>query len=375
MTETILGTEEQFKPNNQQSPIVGVNKSLMIISGILVVFSLGAAGFLYWQNRELQAQITQMNVAKPMEALSQTENNIEPTPLVTNANLNIKGWKNFSDTNLGVSFRYPDNLEVAKNESFSDGVLVKRGKVTMMVISKNPQLGLECVKEFNTQNYSLDEQSLRVVEYHGTTEGECQDVGNPNQQMLYAYISYQSDNYVISTAIMDQVDRQLFLDILSTFRFTGSVEPTIKSSTPSQTYVPGKDWQTVTNASVGIKTCLPPKWEFDLGMIYFNRDPQFRPATGEIKSFAYKGGSRREEFINYLTQFDNLSPEDKAKIKVSDVSINGKSFLKISSPGFAEFLVTVNGNNLYGVSGTSTLLSQDTYMREIYTIAGCLKSI
>lgn len=165
---------------------------------------------------------------------------------------------------------------------------------------------------------------------------------------------------------------------------TPSQEPT-KVSTPTtqaQNYPRPQSWRTVVVKNKNISVCLPPKWEvadqFGNINIIFNRDPGYKPNVAQINYYDYKGGSRRDEYINLKVQYEYEPDKLKNETKVTDLSINGKSVLKISIPSFPEALVFVTNNKLYAVELYSWNLvndSQVAFNRDVYTMIGCVQPI
>lgn len=171
--------------------------------------------------------------------------------------------------------------------------------------------------------------------------------------------------------------------ILSTFKFFEE-EGTSPTPTPiTQNYPRPSSWKTITISSLKISLCLPPKWEWETdasgyGHIVFNRDPAYKPNVAWINFFDYKGGSRREEYINLKVQYEYEPDKLRNETKVDEFSINGQSVLKIAIPSFPEAIVFVLDNKLYEVSLASWNLvndSQSAFLKDIYTMVGCIQPI
>jgi hypothetical protein len=148
-----------------------------------------------------------------------------------------------------------------------------------------------------------------------------------------------------------------------------------------QNYYPKPpSWRTVVVKNKGISICLPPKWEVadEYGNIIFNRDPGYKPSVAQINYYDYKGGSRREEYINLKVRYEYEPAKLKSETKVTELYINGRSVLRISIPSFPEALVFVMGNRLYAVELSFWNLvndSQAAFNRDIYTMIGCAQPI
>ncbi len=83
-------------PDVKVAPTSGVNVLLVIV----LLVSLGLAGFMWWQNQQLQKQIAEI---KQGEEQKTTENTAIPTitPDPT------EGWKIYTNEQFGFSFKYP----------------------------------------------------------------------------------------------------------------------------------------------------------------------------------------------------------------------------------------------------------------------------
>lgn len=172
---------------------------------------------------------------------------------------------------------------------------------------------------------------------------------------------------------------ELFNQILSTFKFVN--RPIIEGSPTvvTQNYPRPASWKTVNIANHGISICLPPKWEADeWGHTVFNRDPAYKPDVLGFNKFDYKGGSRRDEYISLKVQYEYEPEKLKNETKVSELTINGRSVLKITIPSFPEALVFVLNSKLYEVQLASWNLvndSQTAFLKDVYTVIGCVKSL
>ena len=172
---------------------------------------------------------------------------------------------------------------------------------------------------------------------------------------------------------------ELFNQILTTFKFVNKPLSTVSPVVATQNYPRPTSWKSVNIANHGISTCLPPKWETDeWGHTIFNRDPAYKPDVLWFNKFDYKGGSRRDEYINMKVQYEYEPEKLKNETKVSELTINGRSVLKIAIPSFPEALVFVLNNKLYEVQLASWNLvndSQSAFLKDVYTVVGCVKPL
>lgn len=163
--------------------------------------------------------------------------------------------------------------------------------------------------------------------------------------------------------------------------------PTVTPAANTPKYLPGQDWHTVNHPDLGLSVCLPPKWEFAKyldeksnehmsGLVNYIRDPGYIPNATEIRVYPYAGGSRRSEYFAELNRTEPYVQDLATIATTKELTINGKSFLDISIPGYAPVLVTVVGNKLVSVDRMYKEMVNDSasaFQKDIYTIAGCLK--
>lgn len=162
---------------------------------------------------------------------------------------------------------------------------------------------------------------------------------------------------------------------------TSTFSPTLivndKNTSQQLNYPHPSSWKTVVIGDLSL--CLPPKWEVSkesAAQIIFNRDPGYKPNVAMVNSYNYKGGSRRDEYINTRVQYEYEPDQLKSKTKVSELEINGQSVLQIAIPTFPEALVFVLKNKLYAVELSSWNLVNDSkvdFYKDIYTMIGCAK--
>lgn len=78
MPESSLPAQENIQPTTPPIPIARPNNWLLIGLGLLLLFSLGSIGFLFYQNNQLKKQIAQLQV-KPTPTIPQPTPTTDPT--------------------------------------------------------------------------------------------------------------------------------------------------------------------------------------------------------------------------------------------------------------------------------------------------------
>ena len=134
MVEQAPGTEEQLSPITSKSPAPevraaytsGVNKSLIVVLVVLVVLALGVAGFMWWQNKQLAAQIelmtTSQQAAKPTEVVPSVTKTPQPAeavekPSQTNTFKIPSNWPSYTDEAAGITINYPPEMNPKLNSN------------------------------------------------------------------------------------------------------------------------------------------------------------------------------------------------------------------------------------------------------------------
>ena len=241
MENTTLNAEEQLTPITPgASKATNKYPLLLIILGILVVFALGAAAFMWWQNQQLTQQMAQIT-NKPTEELKNKAN----TELLTAVADQMVGWKTYIDSKSGVSFKYPTDWSIL--ESTVEGkpqtifVNIENGTLDTILAKK----GLSKVV-FNSQE--IDGRTLLRNSYKTVYGMETGLINLSADKFVFieGYIGLDDSGQVIK----DQVAQ--FDQILSTFRFT---DPTT-SSTPSLISI-DDTWNLYTNQELGFSMKLP----------------------------------------------------------------------------------------------------------------------
>ena len=292
-----------------------------------------------------------------------------PTPDLT------VDWKTY--TNDELSFKYPSHWTIETNR-----IIGTDPNVVIYVVSKDSTLMNECMRMDTTEK----KDGLVIKKFSRVTTGEMCSTDDPSPREIWV-VPTEDDyspgiNY--SYTVKDNPGAEdIFNLILSTFKFLEE-EGTSPTPTPiTQNYPRPSSWKTITISSLKISLCLPPKWEWETdasgyGHIVFNRDPAYKPNVAWINFFDYKGGSRREEYINLKVQYEYEPDKLRNETKVDEFSINGQSVLKIAIPSFPEAIVFVLDNKLYEVSLASWNLvndSQSAFLKDIYTMVGCIQPI
>jgi hypothetical protein len=175
MTETMMPEPIPSTLDVKAAPITGVNVLLVI----LMLISLGLAGFMWWQNKELRTQITEL---KHTEQQKIAENTAIPSPTITQ----IGDWKIYDNKINGVSFKYPsawilgedgkiktDNnyylvitTETDTSPLISD-YLVKRDKISATAYEGQPSVQVKSTKKskVNDLSYIQREEYLIAADF------------------------------------------------------------------------------------------------------------------------------------------------------------------------------------------------------------------
>lgn len=380
--------ETQIQAPSLWEKIQAQKKKILIELGVFIVVLI-LAGAVFGVYKYSQRQIPIEPTEGPTPTLVAT-----PTPDPT------ADWETYTNTKYGFSIRYPKN--------YTSQEYGPSGPSSIQVQLKSTEAGIDInifwLGESPAYNMSLTEwyNDLLTAEMPYTsygaqsspeyTERKEIEVGGVKGIQLKQMEEYGGladillpiPNAVVEIAIDDVVIETPEIQlILSTFKFLEE-EGTSPTPTPiTQNYPRPSSWKTITISSLKISLCLPPKWEWETdasgyGHIVFNRDPAYKPNVAWINFFDYKGGSRREEYINLKVQYEYEPDKLRNETKVDEFSINGQSVLKIAIPSFPEAIVFVLDNKLYEVSLASWNLvndSQSAFLKDIYTMVGCIQPI
>lgn len=164
---------------------------------------------------------------------------------------------------------------------------------------------------------------------------------------------------------------------------TPTASPTLKVPI---VYSPDKDWHRITNTTLGLTFCLPPKWDFTKngdgsfsGQLTYYRDPSYAPWVAQIKSIPYTSGSRREAYYKF---WEKEYTDVRSLVMVSDVNINGNTALLISPSQNVETKLSPEGLTLVWYAGgklwkanisnwSSINDSQSAFLEDFYASVSC----
>ncbi|OGV97216.1 hypothetical protein A2W24_04290 [Microgenomates group bacterium RBG_16_45_19] len=151
--------------------------------------------------------------------------------------------------------------------------------------------------------------------------------------------------------------------------------------TQSQTLKTGNDWLTYTDAAAGITINYPPKlspkYNPNRGAAYnFHAGSFLVDQSGEtvldFYFYSYSGGSRRQAFYDAVS-FDGPENPNQYTQSTSDVSLNGRTYLKLKSTYTGEeggryFFLTPVGDRLYYFAFPANLEKDNALIQNLLTI-------
>lgn len=161
--------------------------------------------------------------------------------------------------------------------------------------------------------------------------------------------------------------------------FTSGKKPVVTYTPPTQNYPRPTSWKTISLTDYKLSICLPPKWETTArGHIIFNRDANYQPGVADIKELTYNGESIKEEYLKQKLQYEQDNAKLITQTVIKEMNFNNFPVLLIKIPTFPEAYVFTLNNKLYEASLYSWNLvndSHDAFLKDIYTMLGCVKSI
>lgn len=319
---------------------------------------------------------------------NEVQNSTTSFPTVTPINFN-SNWRSYTFQPIQLTLRIPSELTVhaeEPNPGNDFAAYIQNYPYNAPVPSKNAyQLYIIWQKTptFNQYEFQQLKNDLDISSIENTIIGGYPAIKGQIKGKRDRFVTYiLKDNTIISlfTSEPTPTNKALTDQIIATFQFINSQSDTQVSPYGFvQNYPKPSSWKTVNILNHNISICLPPQWEADeWGHTVFNRDSAYKPDVLWINKFDYKGGSKGNEYIN-LKVLNEYEPEKlKNETKVSELSINGKSVLKIAIPSFPEALVFVLDNKLYEVQLASWNLvndSQSAFLKDVYTVVGCIKHL
>lgn len=174
---------------------------------------------------------------------------------------------------------------------------------------------------------------------------------------------------------------------------TTSPVPTITTiPTPAvsrKTYTTPANWKKWDHSDCHLSFYLPPDWVVKTGCnIYYRRDAAFEPFRSYVSREAYKGKSRREQYIARFNDYGQCEPQLTNNTSVTESVINGVSVLKIVPKNIdlacqvTPALVFVKDNWLYSWSisklvkeegGRSDYWNDEKFMDTFYKIIASIQ--
>lgn len=156
-----------------------------------------------------------------------------------------------------------------------------------------------------------------------------------------------------------------------------------KTSQQTDTYSLPKNWRKYTDKESGITIFYPttytPKYNPNrgVGINYSAGSYLLDNKSQKILDFyklPYKEGSRREAFYDVM-EFDGPSDMSKYTVSATDISLNGKTYLKLISNYWKEndkgnrvFFLASEGNQMYYFTYPASLENEATTYKNILTI-------
>jgi hypothetical protein len=342
----------------------------LILLSILLVLSLSSTAFLFYQNQQLQTQITFMSKPETIEVIIPS---ISPDP--------TGDWKTYTDSQNGFSFKYPNSVfhyvDTNNNQVYmatQEGLGAAKGSPMglskqdiwlSIAVSKVMPGQIEQVKKYSESNFPQEVSSYTTIYIQNT------------QAIKIDFSSFSSETIKAFESTIDQ--------ILATVKFTTN-SPTQSQIQTSTTYFPGKDWKTVTNPTLGLTMCLPPKWDYQQNgdgslspnLIYY-RDTAYAPNVTYIRSIPYTSGSRREAYNQFWKE---EYPNVRDRVIFQEISINGNTAILVTpkdtqetkpSPEGLALIWYANGK-LWDASLSSWSYinnSKSAFLTDFYTAVSC----
>lgn len=216
---------QPIQPPPKPAPILPI-----LIVFIAVLFC--ATGFLFYQNMQLQKQITVLSITPPPI----------PSPTLVPVNEGIANWKTYTYPNGMYIFKYPDNYLLGHYSTENSPILLNN-KIEWGV-TQHPAGGCigDCPVITKTQNTTLNTYSAILYEgWIGGIGGET-----PQSYIKYEIKQPSTNNYFVITlweldhtatvqknydpnrkiGSINEEDKKIFDQILSTFKFLDEAQTT-----------------------------------------------------------------------------------------------------------------------------------------------------
>ena len=257
MTEpTTSPTPEVSFGSAQDAPTSGVKSPLlMIILVVLAVFALGMAGFMYWQNRELQKQVAVITVAQ-----NQIKEAAKPNVVPTTAADPTAGWKTYTNSEYGYSIKYPENFTNVNNVGDSGNRIASSTDRALIIYDKQAvEPALEKYIDLEVYQVNPVEKTVQTTAttLNRATAVKVNNVNSPFDTYIVklgndkGYLQIMAANVAGKKAIADQ--------ILSTVKFidTNSALKPADAQSPAAGICAGPLQATLVNIDINVDTPNP----------------------------------------------------------------------------------------------------------------------
>ena len=272
---------------------------LLIIVSFLTIFSLAASGWLFYQNLQLQKQISQLQTQpSPSPAASPVVN---PTA----------NWKTYTNPSLKYLLKYPQSWEIQEYPDADLPYVLHRLELRN---NNKPQLVIEIYKELRVKTVPEDKvvRSEQITISGVTGTKNWHNSFGPPAEII---IIFDTKTYRI--LLQDANQNQTVDQILSTFKFTNTLNQEA-SPTLSLTIVKILDTSNWTERQCGkISFKLPPEYnnncsdypDKNIKDAYITKKDSNLSYSAIIQVREYNGGSRRQYWINAI----KATPDSIAK--------------------------------------------------------------
>jgi len=177
---------------------------LLIIVSFLTIFSLAASGWLFYQNLQLQKQISQLQT-QPSPSPAET-----PVPSADHT----ANWKTYTNPSLKYLLKYPQSWEIQEYPDADLPYVLHRLELRN---NNKPQLVIETYKELLVKTVPEDEvvrsEQITISGVTGTKNWH-----NPFGPPAEIIIIFDTKTYRI--LLQDANQNQTVNQILSTFKLT-----------------------------------------------------------------------------------------------------------------------------------------------------------
>lgn len=181
---------------------------------IFILFAIAAgAGALYWANQPVYDSSPVVGVKH--------KSKIQPS-ISTMPETDIKGWKIYTDSQLGFSFQYPEDWKVSYDSS-DQTILINEPEDDLgegsITISKNKQTKQQFISEIkNDLDIQITEQVME--QYNGLNWSKITAKEKTSGKSAVNYF-YESNGDSINIVYFDySIQATVAKKVLSTFKFT-----------------------------------------------------------------------------------------------------------------------------------------------------------